>query len=317
MSILITGGLGFIGLHTAKAFLDAGHDVVCTQYSVRREPEFLADAWGKRAFIEQLDVANDDHWRVVGEKHHIDGIVHLAAPSYGPQGPREGSAGLELRGNLRGLVNLLESAQAWGVQRVSIASSIAVYNGVPAGPFGEDLTLRPIATHTTEAYKKTYEIVASYHAREVGLDYVAMRIAGIFGPVHHSRYHQITRLALAAMQGQTTDPEREVYADDGTDYCYVKDCAGAIVALQTASSLPHRVYNIGAGRVTTHAEVADAINAALPGARLSMKPGSAGRSRPNAYLDITRIGHDVGWQPQWPLERAIPDYIAWLQNNED
>ena len=37
MSILITGGLGFIGLHTAKAFLDAGHDVVCTQFSVRRE----------------------------------------------------------------------------------------------------------------------------------------------------------------------------------------------------------------------------------------------------------------------------------------
>ena len=69
MSILITGGLGFIGLHTAKAFLDAGHDVVCTQFSVRREPEFLADAWGKRAFIEQLDVANDEMWRAVGRKH--------------------------------------------------------------------------------------------------------------------------------------------------------------------------------------------------------------------------------------------------------
>ena len=133
---------------------------------------------------------------------------------------------------------MLECAQEWGVKRVSIASSIAVYNGVPAGPFSEDLTLRPIATHTTEAYKKTYEIVASYHALETGLDYVAMRIAGIYGPVHHSRYHQITRLALAAMQGQTTDAEREVYADDGTDYCYVKDCADAIVALQTAPSLP-------------------------------------------------------------------------------
>jgi UDP-glucose 4-epimerase len=317
MAILITGGLGFIGLHTAKAFLDAGHDVVCTQYSVRREPTFLADAWGKRAFIEQLDVADDEQWRAVGRTHRIDGIVHLAAPSYGPDGPKEGSAGLELRGNLRGLINLLECAQEWDVSRVSIASSIAVYNGVPSGPFSEDLTLRPIATHTTEAYKKTYEIVASYHAQEAGLDYVAMRIAGIYGPVHHSRYHQITRLALAAMHGQTTDPERDVYADDGTDYCYVKDCADAIVALQTAPSLPHRVYNIGAGRVTTHAEVCEAINAALPGAKLSPKPGTAGRSRPNAYLDITRIKQDLGWAPQWPLARAIPDYIAWLQDNED
>jgi UDP-glucose 4-epimerase len=275
MTILITGGLGFIGLHTARAFLDAGHDVVCTQYSVRREPEFLAGAWGKRAFIEQLDVADAEAWQAVGRRHKIHGIVHLAAPSYGPQGPKEGSAGLELSGNLKGLVNVLECADQWGVRRLSIA----VYAGVPAGPFREDMALRPIATHTTEAYKKTYEIVASYHAQEVGLDYVALRIAGIYGPVHHSRYHQITRLALAALAGQTTDPEREVYADDATDYCYVKDCADAIVALQTAESLPNSVYNIGAGRETTNGEVADAINAAVPGAKLSLKPGSSGRSR--------------------------------------
>jgi UDP-glucose 4-epimerase len=44
---------------------------------------------------------------------------------------------------------------------------------------------------------------------------------------------------------------------------------------------------------------------------------SAGRSRPNAYLDITRIKQDIGWQPQWPLERAIGDYMAWLKDNED
>ena len=55
---LVTGGLGFIGLHTARALLDRGEDVVLTQYRVAREPDFIKPELGKRAFIEQLDVAD-------------------------------------------------------------------------------------------------------------------------------------------------------------------------------------------------------------------------------------------------------------------
>ena len=48
MKILITGGTGFIGLHTARAFLDAGHEVVSTQFRVRRDPEFIKNELGGR-----------------------------------------------------------------------------------------------------------------------------------------------------------------------------------------------------------------------------------------------------------------------------
>ena len=50
--ILITGGLGFIGLHTAKRFVDAGEKVVLTHYRVRREPDFIKAEIGKSVFIE-------------------------------------------------------------------------------------------------------------------------------------------------------------------------------------------------------------------------------------------------------------------------
>ena len=53
---LLIGGMGFIGLHTARSFLDAGQDVVLTYYHNRREPDFLKDEIGKRAKVEQLDV---------------------------------------------------------------------------------------------------------------------------------------------------------------------------------------------------------------------------------------------------------------------
>ncbi|HLF71232.1 MAG TPA: NAD(P)-dependent oxidoreductase [Dehalococcoidia bacterium] len=319
MTTLITGGLGFIGLHTARALLDAGQDVVLTQHSVRREPDFLADEWGKRAHIEQLDVADADAWAAIGRKHKIDGIVHLAAPSYGPQGPMHG-LDAEMHTNMLGLTNVLEAARAWGVKRLSLASSIVVYAGIAEGPFREDMPLRPIGTNTTETFKKMFEVVGSYYGQQAKLDIVMLRIANIYGPVHHSVFHQVTRLVIAAMKGETRDPDRDVHDDDPADYCYVKDCADAITRLQLADSLPNRVYNIGAGRQTTNREVVDAIKRAVPESQLELEPGRGqGRGvgwRDNVYMDLSRIKADVGYEPRWPLDRAIPDYVEWLKTHE-
>ena len=90
---LITGGLGFIGLHTARACLDAGEDVVLTQYRVAREPDFIKSELGKRAFVEQLDVTDKDRLREIGNKYKITGITHLAVPALNALSPAD-----EMRG---------------------------------------------------------------------------------------------------------------------------------------------------------------------------------------------------------------------------
>ena len=67
MTTLITGGMGFIGLHTARAFLDAGEDVVMTYFQTWREPSFMKDEYHKRVQIEQVDVTDREapvpRWR--------------------------------------------------------------------------------------------------------------------------------------------------------------------------------------------------------------------------------------------------------------
>ena len=68
MTVLITGGMGFTGLHTARAFLDAGEDVVITWYQTWREPSFLKDEYQKRIKIERLDVTSVQEGRV----HRVD-----------------------------------------------------------------------------------------------------------------------------------------------------------------------------------------------------------------------------------------------------
>src|SRR5665213_3015161 len=104
--ILITGGLGFIGLHTARALIDQGEDVVLTQYRVPRAPDFLKDEFGKHAFVEQLDVTDASGFEAIGKKHEIDSIVHLAVPGLGAFGAAE-----DFRVNMTGLLNALRAAE--------------------------------------------------------------------------------------------------------------------------------------------------------------------------------------------------------------
>ncbi len=155
--ILITGGLGFIGLHAARSILDGGEDVVLTQYRVAREPDFIKDELGKRVFIEKLDVADAEALMEIGKRHKISGIVHLAVPGLGALNPAD-----DYRVNMYGLLNIMEAARIWEVKRLSLASSIAVYAGLPEGPFKEDSPLRLVGMNPTEAFKKSYEILGSH-----------------------------------------------------------------------------------------------------------------------------------------------------------
>ena len=101
--ILITGGMGFIGLHTARRFLDAGESVVITQFTQRREPDFIKDEIGKRVIIERLDVTSVHDAIEVVRKHKVTGIIHLAVPGLAALTPAE-----DYRVNMQGFINVLE-----------------------------------------------------------------------------------------------------------------------------------------------------------------------------------------------------------------
>ena len=84
--ILITGGLGFIGLHTARALLDLGQSCVLIQHRTARQPDFIKNEIGQRIFIEEADIADQNTLLTIGERHKITGIIHLAGPGLGSLG---------------------------------------------------------------------------------------------------------------------------------------------------------------------------------------------------------------------------------------
>ena len=77
--MLITGGLGSIGSHTARALLDLGESAVLTAHRSSQLPEYLADEPRGRVAVEPLDTADVATFLDIGKRHEITGIVHLAA----------------------------------------------------------------------------------------------------------------------------------------------------------------------------------------------------------------------------------------------
>ena len=308
--ILITGGLGMIGVHTARHLLDMGEDLVLTQYRVNREPDFLKDDLGKRAFIEQLDVLDGERLLDLGKRYKFTGIAHLAAPGLGALGPSE-----DYKVNAFGLLNVLRAAEAWGVKRVGLASSIAVYSGVRQGPFREDQPLRMFGGNHVEAYKKMFEILGAHYAQRTGLEVVMLRIAGIYGPIDHNLFNVVTRFLHLALEREVPNWPGELFAKDANDLCYVRDCARGIALLQTADKLNHTCYNVASGTASSIGEVAAAVKARIPGAKLPVTAGRGPNYRPNPSMTIDRISEDVAYRPRFTLEQSIDDFLAWLKTH--
>jgi UDP-glucose 4-epimerase len=312
MTTLITGGMGFIGLHTARAFLDAGEDVVITYFQTWREPRFIKDDYHKRVQLAQVDVTDREGLMALGKQHRIDRIVHLAVPGLGALGPVA-----DLKTNIVGLTNVLEAALEWGSKRLTLASSVAVYAGLPAGPFVEDARLPIASGNPTETFKKSWEILALHFASRTRLEIIAMRIGGIWGPLYHSMANLPSRLIHAAVKG--TDPDLASsrggmpYAADGSDMCYVKDCAQGIQLLTLTETLRHNIYNIGMGRATTNGELLAAVKQAVPACTLEIQEGHSPRWRQDVYMDISRIKADTGYEPKYTCETGVQDYVAWLR----
>lgn len=311
--ILITGGLGFIGSHVARALLDLGETCVVTRRRTARLPEFLADEVGGRLLVEPLDVTDQDAFLALGKRHTVTGIVHLAGAGIGAGGTLDA-----LTQNTQGLFSVLRAAEAWEVPRVGIASTIGVYGGVPGDRLREDAPLPTASPHVIPAAKKAMEILALRAAADAGFTVVNFRIAAIWGPLGRaaSPFFAAPRLVHAAVNGEDPGfpPARTPYAEDGIDMCYVKDCGRAIALLQTAGTLRHDTYNVGNGYATTNAEVADAIRAAVPDARPDLPAGHDPAGPGGAVcLDTARIREDTGYRPRYDIERAVADYVAWLR----
>jgi nucleoside-diphosphate-sugar epimerase len=295
--ILVTGGLGMIGAHTARALTDLGQQVVVTSHRRAEVPSFLEG----RVTVEHLDVTDRDAFLTLADRHDITDIVHLAGSI-----PGEDPVAF-FRHDMTGLLNALDAARARGVRRFAVASSLGVYAGRPEIRRHERLDL-PTADlpHLIIAFKKAVEPLTTHGLQGSGVQPVILRIGTIWGPLvdPESPFFHIPPYISAVLRGEQPPP---LYADDGGDHCYAPDAGRAIALLMTAGTLNHHTYNVSSGRPATNRAFAEA----LPHVRPSLVPGRRHGPGEDPYLDITRLTEDTGFTPAFDVPGAVADYVAW------
>lgn len=320
MTTIITGGLGFIGAHTVRAFAEAGERVVATSYESGRVPSFLQPHIGAGVTLERCDVSEPGDIEALARKHGADGVVHLAIHRRASADPGE-----DVRVNMDKLSRMLDGALAAGVRRVCWASNGAIFAELADGPFHEETPVLLTGRVQPGAFKKAWEVLAHNYANNYStsaeMEVVSMRISGVFGPTYRSMLNLPSRLCHAASRGGAPDFSERFggvpFADDEFDLTYAPDVAEAIRSLQLAPSLAHRVYNIGRGATVAAAELVEAVRAVKPDFEAPLQPGRSSRYRPNAFLANERIAAETGWRPVYAVPTAIADYVAWLDSGEE
>lgn len=303
--ILVTGGLGMIGAHTALALADRGEQVLVTGHRATDVPSFLSG----RVAVEQLDVTDRDAFLAIGDRHEITAIVHLAGSVPEPN-PID-----FFRRDIAGLLNALEAARTWNIRRFAVASSIGVYTGRAETPWGEELDLPLVdPPHAIVAFKKAVEPIALFSLAGTGVQPLLLRIGSTWGPLMEpeSPFNPVPSYVGALMRGERPPA---LHAGDGGDFVYARDCGRAIALIVTADTLQHTVYNVSSGRKYTNRELVDALASALPGPRVELLDGRSNGPEEDPYLDITRLTEDTGFTPEFDVVGAVADYVAWRAAN--
>jgi len=326
MTLLITGGGGFVMSHLARTWLDANDSAnVVVLDASQLEPrveQYFAPVADRLDYI-QADVLKGDTLAEIAAAHDITRIVHGATITSlkGEGGPNPDPRGL-LAVNIQGTANLLHWAAGLNnLTRFIHVSSGSVYGGGPAeGPVPEEGYVGPDGFYALSKWAS--ELVANQYGVSFNVPVVSVRFSGVFGPmdrITHARTVRCepNRIAHLALAGETIKGN---HLDGVGDWVHGGDVARGLCHLLEARSPKHAVYNIANGELATLADLIAYTAEVVPGLRHEVVAdaeanvlGDARRrvGRFGAY-DIARMTDEFGWRPR-PLRDAMHDYIAWLK----
>ena len=320
MRILVTGGAGYIGSHTAKALAQAGYEPVV--FDNLSEGHRWAVKWGP---LVEGDLSDGALLRHVVATYGIKAVIHFAAHAYVAESmhrPRE-----YFRNNVTNTLCLLDALLEAGVCRIVFSSSCATY-GIPSNvPITEIHPQNPINPYGES--KRVVERFLYWYGRAYGLDWMALRYFnaagadpdGEIGEDHHPETHLIPTAIHAALGKR---PFVEVYGTDyptpdGTairDYIHVTDLASAhVLALNyLLGGGESAALNLGTGEGKSVREVIAAVER-VTGQRVPVREAGRRSGDPRVLVaDPAKAGRVLGWRPQYSsLDTIVETASRWHQ----
>lgn len=319
MSVLVTGGAGYIGSHMVLELVDAGEDVVV----VDNLSTGFRWAVAPQAKLVVGDIADIDLVRKTIDAHRVTAIIHFAGSIVVPESVAD-PLGYYLNNTVKSR-GLIQCAVECGVKQFIFSSTAAVYGNPQENPVTETATPAPMSPYGSS--KLMTEIMLADAANAHDFRYVALRYFNVAGADPDGRSGQSTPRAthlikVACETALGKRPQMEVFGTDyptadGTcvrDYIHVKDLARAHM-----SALAHlrnggasNIFNCGYSKgFSVHEVIAAVKRASGHDFTVKLSPRRAGD--PAAIVAASaKIRSELGWIPEHDnLDTIVAQALAW------
>ncbi len=305
MTVLVTGGAGFIGsnlIHTLAGVYEG--DIVCVdsltyagdKENVPNEIAFFPYDISQKALCDEV-------FSVCKPKY----VFHLAAESHVDNSIKDCAAFVQT--NVAGTVNLLNAALAHGVDKFIHVSTDEVYGSIEKGSFTEDTVYNPSNPYSASKASSDHFVMAYYHT--FGLPVVIVNSSNNYGP-RQNKEKMIPQIILSLMDGK----KARIYGqgEQVRDWLYVQDHCEALIRVCEQGVVGER-YNIGGECEVRNIDLVKKI------IRIMQKDESMidfvkDRSGHDFRYstDITKVKNTLGWSPRFTLEKELINTVKWYEN---
>ena len=332
MTVLLTGGAGYIGSHTAVELLNAGHDVVIADNYANSSPivaQRITQITGKPVKCYEADAADPAALERIFQENAIDSVIHFAGLKAVGESVR-----LPLdyyRNNLDSTLALLAAMEAHGVRQLIFSSSATVYGRHAALPYREDAETGPCTNPYGWTKLFIEQIIRDYAAAHPDFSVVLLRYfnpvgaheSGLMGEdprdIPNNLMPYIARVAVGTL------PYLNVFGNDyptpdGTgvrDYIHVTDLAtGHMAALDYAASHTGvEVFNLGTGTGYSVLDMVHAFSRAcgrdIPYRIAPRRSGDIAA----CYADVTKAKEILGWRAKLDIDDMCRSAWNWQSHN--
>ncbi|HKS78883.1 MAG TPA: NAD-dependent epimerase/dehydratase family protein [Gaiellaceae bacterium] len=306
MSVLVTGGAGFIGSHVARHLVGAGHDVVVLDdLSGGYEANVPAGATFVAGSVVDPELVED-----LFQTHGFTAVFHLAA--YAAEGLSHFIRRFNYTNNVLGSVNLLNAAvRAETVERFVFTSSIAVY-GAAQTPMTEEVTPEPEDPYGIGKYAVELDLRAAQ--RMFGLDYTIFRPHNVYGEQQNvaDPYRNVIGIFINQL---LSDRPMTIFGDglQTRAFTHIDDVAPVIARSIEVPGAANEVFNVGADTPHTVLDLAHAVARAFDVSDPEIEFLPAREEVVHAFSDHAKLHRVFGREETVPLEEGLRRMSDWAR----
>ncbi|MBQ6355045.1 UDP-glucose 4-epimerase GalE [Candidatus Saccharibacteria bacterium] len=330
--ILITGGTGYIGSHTAVELINAGYEVEILDNLANSKASVIDrifEITGVRPVFHQVDLLDSSAVLKVFKEGSFSSVIHFAGLKAVAESVEKPL--LYYENNVGGTLNLLKAMYETGVSRIVFSSSATVYGDIPIGGHGftEDM---PTGRGITNPYGRTKymieEILKDICISDPTFSATILRYfnpigahpSGLIGEDPNGIPNNLMPLVMRVARKEM--PELSVFGNDyetpdGTcirDYIHIVDLAKGHLAALSHAEPGVAIYNLGTGRGTSVLEMVAAFEKAsgesLPYRTMPRRAGDL----PIVFADVSKAFSELGFKATLSVDDAMRDTLKFLRN---